>query len=222
MGLGGSAGELENVDIFDLPYDHLGVLSNVQRLRPFWPRHKIAGTVNRQDTFDRAWQMDMGTDDDTLSASRLVEFWDRFVVGLEKQHPGGENMAVAREIAYQVRRHSTPWHEPERPLLEAARVFGYGTRIGRPLWVWLAASSIATAAFFYGFEFPDVDQFFPLLLDVTLTPINFIRGSESALMTDVLEEGSWQRLIVALVRLAGAASIAFTVIAIRTYTRFNR
>lgn len=67
-----------------------------------------------------------------------------------------------------------------------------------------------------------LDQFFPLLLDLILTPINFIRGSESELLTDVLEEGSWQRLIVALVRLTGAASIAFTAVAIRTYTRFNR
>ena len=217
------AGELDNVDIFALRYADLDTLSRVQRLRPFWPRKTTRRlTVDRQEAFSNAGKMDMDTKDAALKESRLVEFWDRFVVSLEDQHPGGGNMAVAREVAYQVRRDSLAFHEPERWLLEVARAFGYGTRIGRPFFAWLAACVLAAVTLIYGFGFPGVGDFFGLLLDLLLAPINLIRASESALLTSVIDMGAWQRLLVALVRLIGAASIAFAAVAIRTYTRFNR
>lgn len=119
-----------------------------------------------------------------------------------------------------MRRRSAKWQSPERWFLELSRLFGYGSRIGRPLLLWLLVG-LATTGVFVGLSMNSL-PFLPLLLDVLFSPLTFLRGIEdSVLQTAISDSGNFGTNLFRVTRLIGAAAITYFVIAVRAYTRLT-
>jgi hypothetical protein len=165
--------------------------------------------------------MDMETRDAVSARHRRAEFWERLVRTIRSQGVGGSTESVAHEIAFETRRLATDFKTPERWLLEVSKVFGHGSRVGRPFAVLVLAALLTTIVLLIVSD--TRANFWPLLLDTVVSPVTFIRPIEGDILTQVLTEGgAWERLVVIVMRILGTGSLVFAAFAIRSYTRLAR
>lgn len=167
--------------------------------------------------------MTMGVDGGKLRRRRQAAFWGLVARTMKRQGASGSTYAAARDIAYQTRRRSSSFTSPSRYLLEVARVFGYGTRIGRPLAIWLAGATVATVLLTIaaGLHVSTSGEW--LLLDVLTSPTAFLKpsGIEDSLGPIVNVAGGVGRFILVGARILGTACLVFAAIAIGMHTRIG-
>lgn len=215
------SGELDWVDIYKVGWEGLQGLERLDRLQIAWPMRRLMGLGNRRTAIKRATEMDMGSSDKKVAARRRFMFWERLVRALRDQGVGGRTEAVAREVAYETRRRAASKTSPEYWLLALSRLFGHGTRLGRPLFVWLVVALLATLLLF---QWQAVGDLFSmrvaaLTFDLFFTPVSFIRGADSPLLEPMWDSGFGNRAVITGMRIVGVTCIAYLAVAIRAYTR---
>lgn len=215
--IGSSSGELDWVDVFELGYGHLGALESLSRLRIAFPMRSRPRVVNRRESLQMAKAMEMGTKDPQVRAQRLSRFWDRLSRSMKEKRVGGTSEIVTRFLAFELRREAA--EPPESWLLQVSRWFGHGTRLLRPLALWTFGAILSTTAIRLVGHIPDATMLWSLFVDMLVTPVTFIRGTESTLMANLWNVDASTKILITMMRLWGLASIAFLALAVRAYTR---
>jgi hypothetical protein len=213
--------ELDSISLFDLTWESLPHVEGAALLLPWLPHRRFMSGIDRRSANRMAYGMELGASDPRLARSRRAHFWSTVADAMKRQATGGSAYAATREIAYQTRRQASAWNSPSRWLLEVARSFGFGTRIGRPIAVWFLVAVVASLLLLVAADAPFEWEGDWLLLDVLTSPTSFLRGQNwnDALTPIVDRAGGPGRLIMAVTRGIGLASIVFSAVAISMYTR---
>lgn len=220
---GAAEAELDHIGLFRMQSDSLPALRASTRLVPWFPTKRWR--IDRARAKQMAIENSMGAHNATDTAMRRrADFWAVVASVMRGQSAGGREYAATRELAYEMRRNASSRAKPEYWLLSVAKIFGYGTRLGRPLAIWLVASAIAAISLIAiaGHGLADWSTL-AVVMDVFTSPVAFVRpvATTDTVASLLQETDAWGRLVMWLMRLVGAAAIVALVLAVSIHARIS-